>query len=118
MDNSVYSIERISNGELTAKIRQRANFVIEGIPRLNMPETVATVEKLIEAEGLTCRVYQKGRIAAAAVGASLVLPVAGTIAASAAAAAASAVHHLVTRNPDYEVAKNFATGTLTVTYQK
>lgn len=124
MDIQVYQFENLTNEAIGLKLDAHDDFVIEGINRLNMSEAVKTVEKLIEDRGLRCRIYQKGRVAAAIGGTTVAtgwIPVAGEaviLAAAAATAVGSAAHHLATFNPDYEVAKNLVTGTLTLTYQK
>ncbi|WP_294765220.1 hypothetical protein [uncultured Rhodoferax sp.] len=111
MDYSVYSINAISNEKVGELLDQRKSFVLEDIARLNMVEAVETIEKAIESRGLKCRVYTKGR-AASLVG-ELAVPMVGW-----AAAAAMGIHNLMTWNPDYELAKNLITGTLTVEYKR
>jgi len=112
MDIGVYSLKNISNKEISNFIKNRDSFVIEDISRLNFTEATKTIEKLIESEGLKCRVYTKGRsalIATAATPAALV---------GWASAIGIGAHNVVTWNPDYEVAKNLATGSLTITFKK
>lgn len=111
MDISVHSIKSISNQQLHELISNHQSFVLEDIDRLNMPEAIETIEKLIEKMNLKCRVYTKGR--AAGLAAELAIPLVGW-----GAAAAMGVHNLATWNPDYEIAKNYLTGTLTIEYKK
>lgn len=111
MDISVYSINEITDGELHNLISNRKSFVLDNINRLNMPEAVKSVEKAIEAQDMKCRVYTKGRVAAMT--AELAIPMVGW-----AAAAAIGVHNLATWDPDYEIAKNILTGSLTVQHKK
>ena len=111
MDISVYSIKSISDNDIKTMLCNGSSFVLEGIDRTNMGEAVKTVEKMIESMGKSCRVYTKGR--AAALAGELAVPLVGW-----AAAAAMGIHNLATWNPDYELAKNLITGTLTVTYKK
>jgi hypothetical protein len=111
MDISVYPIKSISNTQLRDLISNHKSFVLENIDRLNMPEAIETVEKLIEGLGMKCRVYTKGR--AAGLAAELAIPLFGW-----GAAAAMGIHNLATWNPDYEIAKNYITGTLTIEYKK
>ena len=111
MDISVYSLESLADGDIKDLISQHKSFVIENIARRNMPEVVQAVEKVIDSEGLKCRVYTKGRVAAIA--AELVVPVVGW-----AAAVAMGAHNIATWNPDYELAKNLLTGSLTINYKK
>ncbi|MFC5583190.1 hypothetical protein [Rhodanobacter terrae] len=123
MDTNVFKLDEITKEGVGAKLDSREDFVIDGINRIHMPEAVKAVEKLIEDRGMRCRIYQKGRVAAAigATAVAAVVPVIGEAvigAALVATAVGSAAHHLATFNPDYEVAKNLVTGTLTLTYQK
>lgn len=115
MDFGVYSIKNVSNELITGLIDNRGSFVLENIDRLNMGEAVEMLEKLIESKGLSCRIYTKGRAATVAAAA---IPVSPTVIGGWASALAIGVHNLATWNPDYEIAKNLATGTLTVTYKK
>jgi hypothetical protein len=115
MDIGVYSIKIISDEKISELINQRQSFVLEDIARLNMVEAVRAVERVIESKGLTCRVYLKGRSATfAAVASSMTT----AIIAGWASAIGMGLHNLATWDPDYEIAKNPATGTLTVTYKK
>ena len=111
MDISVYRIKSISDEKLKELLKTHQSFVLEDIDRLNMADAVKTVEKLIESLGMKCRIYTKGRVAGLA--AELAVPVVGW-----AAAAAIGVHNLATWDPDYEVAKNLITGTLTIQYKR
>lgn len=111
MDIGVYSISEISNEKIKGFVDLKKSFVLENIARTNIGEAAERVEKIIESKGLKCRIYMKGRSAALA--AQLAVPVVGW-----AAAAAMGVHNLVTWDPDYEIGKNIAMGTLTITYKK
>jgi len=115
MDFGVYSIKSISNEQIRSLIEQKGSFVLENIDRLNMGEAVETLENLIESKGLSCRIYTKGRAATVAAAA---IPVSPTVIGGWVSALAIGAHNLATWNPDYEIAKNLATGTLTVTYKK
>jgi hypothetical protein len=111
MDITVYPLKSLTNAQLRELLGSHKSFVIESIDRLNMPEAIETVEKAIEGMGMKCRVYTKGR--AAGLAAELAVPLVGW-----GAAAAMGIHNLATWNPDYEIAKNYITGTLTVEYKK
>lgn len=115
MDISVYSIKEISDDKIKQMIRANKSFVLNDIDRTSFSDAVSTIEKLIESQGLKCRVYTKGR--AAAMGAAAI-PVSPTIIGGWAAGLFIAAHNIATWNPDYEVAKNIATGSLTITYKK
>jgi hypothetical protein len=80
-----------------------------------MSEAVESLEKTIESRGLSCRVYTKGRAASIAAAA---IPTPVTVLGGWASAIAIGVHNVATWNPDYEIAKNLAMGTLTVDYKK
>ena len=111
MDYSVYSINTITDTKINELISSRTSFVLEDIARLNMSEAVESIERKIENKGMKCRVYTKGR--AAALAGELAVPLVGW-----AAAAAMGIHNLATWDPDYEIAKNMITGTLTIEYKK
>lgn len=102
MDIGVYSIKSVSDQKIGALLDERKSFVLEDIGRLNLSEAVESIEKAIESKGLKCRVYTKGR----------------SLIAGGASAVGIGIHNLATWNPDYEIAKNLATGSLTVTYKK
>ena len=114
MDISVYKMKDIADGNVSKLIDQKSSFVLEGIDRLNMGEAVSALEKIIESKGLKCRVYTKGR-SATFVGAVIPGP---TVLVGWASAIGVGIHNVATWNPDYEIAKNLATGTLTVSYKK
>lgn len=75
---------------------------------------IETLERLIESQGLKCRIYTFGRIAAA--GASVAGGVTGLL--GALSGIAIAAHNIATWNADYEVAKNLLASTIHVTYKK
>ncbi|UNB63761.1 hypothetical protein [Pseudomonas syringae group genomosp. 7] len=111
MDISVYSASEISNEEISSMISAKRSFKIKDIESDFFGDTVETVEKLIESQGLTCRIYTAGRITALGVTA---LTVIGGVAAGLAIAA----HNIATYNPDYKIAKLYTTKTLIITYNK
>ncbi|WP_448482059.1 hypothetical protein [Pseudoxanthomonas mexicana] len=115
MDIGVYSIKDLANSQVEELLREKKSFVLEGIDRTNFSEAVETVEKLVEALGMKCRVYTKGR-KALMVGAVTPNPV--TFVAGVASAVAIGAHNVATWSPDYEIGKNLAMGTLTIEYQK
>lgn len=115
MDINVYSIKQVSNEKISSLINTKSSFVLEDIDRLNIGEAVESLEKIIESKKMSCRVYSKGRAATVA---AIALPISPAVLGGWAAAVAIGAHNLATWNPDYEIAKNLATGTLTVTYKK
>ena len=115
MDYGVYSIKTVDDSKVKNLIREHKSFVIEDIETTHFPEAISHMEKLIENEGLRCRVYTKGRIATVAAAA---IPTVPTVLSGLAAGIGIAAHNLATLNPDYEIAKNMVTGTLTIEYKK
>jgi hypothetical protein len=115
MDIKVYSIKTVEDEKIAELIGGHESFVLEDVDRINIGKAVETLEKLIESKGFSCRVYTAGR-AGAMVGAVIPTPV--TVVAGWASAVAIGAHNLATWNPDYEIAKNIAIGTLTVEYKK
>lgn len=111
MDIGVYSASEISNEEISSMISEKRSFKIKEIESDFFVDTVDTIEKLIESKGLTCRVYTAGRITALGISAI-------TIFGGVAAGLTIAVHNIATYNPDYEIAKLYATKTLAITYKK
>lgn len=111
MDKITY--DDLENGKADGLIKARASFEVVGLGG-RMKSSVQLIETAIESEGLSCRIYTYGRIAAAG----------GTIfggplgALGALSAIGMAAHNLVTFNPDYEVAKHKIEHKLTVTYKK
>lgn len=115
MDIGVYSIKSITDEKIDNLIGTHESFVLENVDRLNMGEAIATLENKIKAHNLSCRVYTKGR-AASILGIAIPTPV--TVLGGWASAIGIVAHNLATYNPDYEIAKNLLTKTLTVTYKK
>ncbi len=91
-------------------IKTHENFEIGGCQK-RMGEAILFVERTIGAEGMTSRVYTKGRATALLV--SMALPAVGV-----ATTAAIAAHNLATINPDYEIAKRPIDGVLRLAYVK
>lgn len=115
MDIGIYSIKEIKDAKIAELIEDKKSFVLEDVDRLSIGNAVETIEKLIESKGFSCRVYTAGR-ASTMVGAIIPTPV--TVIAGWASALAIGAHNIATWNPDYEIAKNIATGTLTIEYKK
>lgn len=96
--------------EIISKISNRESFAIRNLSD-RMTEVTAEVERLIEDQGLTCRVYAHNR--AAVVAASTFVPFLGW-----ANLAAIAVHNISTWNPDYEIGKDLIDKVLHVKFKK
>jgi hypothetical protein len=97
--------------EIVAAIHRRETFEVGGCHG-RMSEAVQFVERAIGGEGLSSRVYTKGRLMAMAPAALLGAPLA------LAAAVGMAAHHVVTLNPDYEIMKRLIDQALRVSYVK
>lgn len=96
-------------------LMKKKSFIIESVPLTAISKAVGKIERLIDECGMRSRVYKKGRstlVAAAAI------PTIPTIAVGVSTAAFIAGHTAATFNPDYEIATNMATGTLTINYTK
>lgn len=112
MDIRVYKIEELADEKLRKLLENKESFILK-TPRLYFKETIATLEKHIEALDMKSRVFAKGRkslMAGSFFGPTALYGVASAI--------FMGVHNAATYDPDYEIAKNRATGTLTVTYKK
>lgn len=115
MDVGVYELSEITNQQVKEKVQNRESFTIRGIETLKFSETVRTVEKVIEAQGLKCRVYTAYRATTMGVLAAS-NPV--TTIAGIGAALGIAAHNVATWNPDYEIGKNLTLGLIEVNYKK
>lgn len=100
----------LNNSFLESMIQGKNSFVILGVGG-KFKECVNLLEKTIEGNGMTCRIYTEGRIAGIAAG--LVDQGVGI-----ATAIGIAAHNLFTLNPDYEVGKNLIHNKITVTFKK
>ncbi|MCF7521677.1 hypothetical protein L4G92_06400 [Neisseria sp. ZJ106] len=113
MSDNIYQIhysEADQNTYLTL-IQEKQSFEIWGIDFSDMLEEVGTLEKLIEANRLTCRIYTKGRLVSAGLGFL-------TIGAGITALAGIAAHNLLTYNPDYEICRDIANNRILVEFKK
>lgn len=115
MDIGVYSINKVSDSQIDELLDQHKSFVLQDVARTNMSEAVESIEKKIEFRGLKCRVYTKGRAASIA---AAWIPFPITAIGGLASAIAIGAHNIATWDPDYEIAKNLAMGTLTINYKK
>lgn len=102
--------DALNNTYLETMVKNRKSFEILGVGG-KISECVVQVEKIIESNGFTCRVYTEGRIAGVASGA-LVLGL------GLATAVGIAAHNIATFNPDYEVGKNLVKNKITVNFKK
>jgi hypothetical protein len=105
--------EDLRSDRVKQLIKNHASFEVTGLSG-RMKSAVTQVENLIESEGLRCRIYTYGRIAAA--GASFFGGVTGAV--GIASAVGMAAHNIATFRPDYEIAKHPINHRLTVKYKK
>lgn len=110
MDVRVYGVRELPDVKLKKLLRDHEFFVIEKVPRKHFKEVINTLEKHIETLDMKCRVFSKGRktlMSGSFFGPTAIWGVAS--------AAFMDAHNVATWDPDYEIAKNRVTGTLTVT---
>ncbi|MDR0355095.1 MAG: hypothetical protein LBJ64_05100 [Deltaproteobacteria bacterium] len=88
-------------------LNSKSNFTMSA-DRGDLMQACARIERYCDECGFTSRVYTKGRL----LGSLVALPLTPF------AAVATAVHNIATLNPDFEIARNIATNTVTVTYKK
>ncbi|XDZ50306.1 hypothetical protein AB8Q18_08860 [Neisseriaceae bacterium CLB008] len=92
-------------------VAERKSFHIHGIDFENTFDQCTSIEEAIEAAGLTCRIYTKGRIVAAATGIF-------SMGAGLAALTGIAAHNILTWNPQYEICRDLANGRILVEWKK
>lgn len=114
MDVNVYTAAEASNDQLAIKIKNRESFIIEEIKLNRFASTVKTLEKIIESQGLKCRIYTTGRIATT----GLAFLGGWSAIAGVVSGATIAAHNIATWNPDYEIGKDLTSSKITVTYKK
>lgn len=125
MDVGVYKITEVTNDFIVAKIKAHESFVLECQEFDRYSNTLAWLEKTIEKEGMSVRVYMRARrlsmgsfagfAGVGVVGAPVAL---GAIAVGVVAGVGIAAHNLATLNPDYEIGKHPLGSTLYVDYKK
>ncbi|MBQ7696342.1 MAG: leucine-rich repeat domain-containing protein [Lentisphaeria bacterium] len=106
----------ITDNLLEQLISRESTFEITGLDAEGaMTEMVERVEKTIESQNKTCRVYTAGRSAAVAAAA---IPTGITQVTGVAAAIGIGLHNFATFNPDYEIAKHLMDKKLSVDKQE
>ncbi|KIP79544.1 hypothetical protein SN11_02675 [Vibrio harveyi] len=105
-------LHHVDEQSLNDLIRRHESFTLTNVKNFN--QTVKKVERLIEKQGLSCRIYTAGRsatmAAALASGPAVIFGLAS--------AAAIATHKIATLNPDYEIAKYPLAEKLVVNFKK
>ena len=125
MDIGVYKITEVTNDFITNKIKAHESFVLECQDYDRYANTLTWLEKTIENQGVTVRIYMKARrlsmgsfaglAGVGVIGAPVAL---GAIAVGMVAGVGIAAHNLATLNPDYEIGKHPLGTTLYVDFQK
>ncbi|WP_230592811.1 hypothetical protein [Gallibacterium anatis] len=110
-ENHTFRSERISNKLIERLIKLKINFSIKTD---NLSEEATRVEKIIEDNNFSCRVYTENR--SALVGASALSGIGGLF--GIASAVGIAAHNLATYNPDFEIGKNLVDKKINIVYKK
>lgn len=113
---TIVAYEELDSPNIKDLIKEHKSFEVRGLHGVSggMDKAVSKIENLIECQGLSCRIYTYGRVAAA--GATLVGGVTGL--AGLASAVGMAAHNIATYDPDYEIAKHLVDNKLSVKYKK
>lgn len=110
-ENHTFRSERISNKLIERLIKLKINFSIKTD---NLSEEATRIEKIIEDNNFSCRVYTENR--SALVGASALSGIGGLF--GIASAVGIAAHNLATYNPDFEIGKNLVDKKINIVYKK
>lgn len=105
--------EDLNTDRVESLIKNHADFEVTGLSG-RMKSAVQRLENLIESEGMRCRIYTYGRVAAA--GGSFFGGITGVL--GVASAVGMVAHNAATLNPDYEIAKHRIDNRLSVKYKK
>ncbi len=113
---TIVAYEELDSPNIKDMIKEHKSFEIRGFSGVSggMDKAVSKIENIIECQGLSCRIYTYGRVAA--VGATFVGGITGL--AGLASAVSMAAHNIVTYDPDYEIAKHLIDNKLSVQYKK
>lgn len=114
MDVNIYDIDSVADEQIEQKIKNHESFIIECPDFLKVSKGVEKLEKIIEAQGMRCRIYTIGRVAT--IGAAAWTGIGTVIAAG--AGLAIAAHNVATWSPDYEIATLPLGTKIVVTYKK
>lgn len=102
----MHEISIPSKGQLDELISKKESFKILGATN-NIFNYCSDLEKIIESKGMTCRIYTKNRTWLTAATAYFTLG--GSV-------LVHAGHNLLTKNPDYLIAREFINNTIEVKY--
>jgi hypothetical protein len=113
IDIENYTSEEITVEKLNSLVKNKKSFKVVAVKDIGF--MVNKIEGAIEKIDLSCRVYSEYR--SIAMGAAAI-PTPVTLIGGLAAMVGTAAHNLATFNPDYEIGKNKAKGTITVIYKR
>lgn len=113
VDIKKYTSDELNKNKIFELISSKSSFKVVAVKDISY--VVNKIEGVIEKKDLKCRVYTEYRSAAMA---GMAIPTGVTQVAGLFSAIGIAAHNLATLNPDYEIAKNKANGTVTVIYKK
>ena len=108
------------SGQIGGLINSKSSFTVIGL-KGKMSDVVDSIERVIEKKGLSCRIYTRGRVAAA--GGSCQVPIGSFLGGltgviGVVSTIGIAAHNIATYDPDYEIAKHQIDNKLTITYMK
>lgn len=116
-----HTVSGLEKTMIDSLISVKASFEVVGL-RGNFMEAIKHVESSIESKGMRCRVETDLKSSVAAGGAAGVAMAAAAtpvlVTAGVIGLAAGLGHKLVTRNPDYQILKDYVNFKLKVTYKK
>src|SRR5690554_5854872 len=113
MTKNTYDGKTITTKQTFELLKARESFVIETIKHNEMPIIIEFLESRIKSLGMRSRTFTERRKLLMA---GMAIPTPVTAVAGAVSAIGIGAHNLATWNPDYEIAKNKAKSSLTVTY--
>ena len=105
-------LHKLDNEEISALIKENECFTLTNVK--NFLQSVKTIERLIENNGLSCRVYTAGRSTTMAA----TLAAGPAVLFGLASAAVITAHNIATLNPDYEIAKYPLADKLVINFKK
>lgn len=102
MNVNVFTVKEISDEHILELIKNAESFTLTEVSDMN--RTACKLEEIIENQGLTCRIVTQYKTALM-LGALSVNPL--VLAATAAIGLGTLVHTAATRNPNYDIEKNY-----------
>lgn len=100
-------ISKPSYEELESLIKEKESFLVVGATK-KILKYCSELEEIIESEGMTCRIYTKGRSWLSGVAAFATFG--GTI-------ALQAAHNIATKNPDWKIGRDIVNNQIEVVFR-